>query len=99
MDQRTNRTTMGSLEGVTSGPQTTFYDKNKGLFWGMLTLYVCIAVITAIGNGLVIYATYGKRNAGPLRYLDPVIKSLAVSDMLFGVLGTPFLLVSVYMGE
>ena len=100
MDHSTNTpsTTLGNSERVTRSPETE-YDKYTGWFWTMVAFYVCIAVVTAIGNGLVIYAAYGNRNTGRLRYLDDVIKSLAVADMLFGLIGTPFLLVSYYMGE
>ena len=97
MDRTTNSpNTLGYSEGVTSSPEM---DYDKGLFWASVAFYVCISLVTVIGNGLVIYAAYGNRNTGRLRYLDDVIKSLAVADMLFGLIGTPFILISSYMGE
>ena len=77
----------------------TVYEQHKSLFWVIGVFYLCLAMIAAMGNGLVIYASYGTRNRGPLRHLDDVIKSLAVADMLFGLIGTPFLIYKYYMGE
>ena len=76
----------------------TEYDRNKALFWALMLFYMCLAVIAVIGNGLVLYASYGTRNTGRLRYLDDAIRSLAVADMLFGMVGTPLLILWYYMG-
>ena len=79
--------------------QTTGYTEPTALFWALLVFYLCIAVVGIIGNCLVIYASYGNKNSGPLRYLDDVVKSLAVTDMLFGVVGAPCIIFIYYMGE
>ena len=61
-------------------------------------LYVCIAIVTITGNALVLYASYDNKNSGPLRYLDNAVKSLAMADMLFGLLGVPCKLSGSYLG-
>ena len=75
------------------------YEEHFVMFWMISAFYLCLALIGIIGNGLVIYASYGTRSSGPLRHLDDVIKSLAVADMLFGVFGTPILIYKYYIGE
>lgn len=77
----------------------TNYEENKALFWLIAVFYLVLALVAVIGNGLVLYASYGTTNCGPLRHLDDAIKSLAVADLLFGLLGTPFLIYLYYMGE
>ena len=96
-----DNTTINPDLNLTAGrvPNETAYDKNIVLFWMSVTIYLCIAFVTTIGNGLVIYAGYGNNNKGALRYLDDVVKSLALADMLFGLVGTPFLIYGDFLGE
>ena len=77
----------------------TAYEKNKSIFILSVVVYLCIAFVTTVGNGMVIYAGYGSKNQGPLRYLDDVIRSLAVADMLYGLIGTPMLIEGYYLGK
>ena len=79
---------------IVNSPETDhgtmqIYDRNKIIFWGLTALYLCVALLAAVGNGLVLFAAYGNRNCGPLRILDSVIKSLAMTDMLYGLIGMP----------
>ena len=63
--------------------------RNNVTFWGFNVIYLSVALVATVGNGLVLYAAYKNRNHGPLKVLDNVIKSLAISDMLFGLVGMP----------
>ena len=57
-----------------------------------IVLTVLIGMVAIIGNGLVLYAAYRKKNSmkfSVLRDLDIVIKSLAVTDLLIGLVGLP----------
>ena len=65
------------------------YEKVNLLFWGAAIIYLCIALVAVVGNGLVVYVSLNYRNHGPLKHLDCVIQSLAVADMLFGLIGIP----------
>ena len=76
-------------------PQT-FYEENKATFWVCSVFYVCIAFVAVTGNGLVIYAAHVDKNLGRLRNFDIVIKSLAVTDMLFGLVGMPCRIIGSY---
>ena len=54
------------------------------------TMYPLISIVAVMGNGLVLYAAFGKNNSmkfSVLRDLDIVIKSLAVTDLLIGSVG------------
>ena len=78
------------LEFLESKNQSEYdYDFRKERFWVHATLYILIGLIAALGNGFVLFVTYGYRNSGRLRYLDNAIKSLALTDMLFGLIGMP----------
>ena len=65
------------------------YENNEGTFWVFATIYLLLALVTAKGNGLVIYAAFSRRNIGLLPHFDNVIKSLAVNDLLLGLFGFP----------
>ena len=56
-------------------------------FWFFLSLTVLNSFVAVLGNGLVIYAGLRYRNDGRLRYLDGVVKSLALTDLLYASLG------------
>ena len=87
--------TIGILEKqIAEGDSENVYEKNQALFWLSVVTYLCIAVIAVSGNGLVLYATYGNKNTGRLKYLDDAVKSLAVADMVFGLVGTPLIIVN-----
>ena len=57
------------------------------VFWLFLSLTALTSIIAITGNGLVIYAGMRYRNVGRLRYLDGVVKSLALTDLLFALFG------------
>ena len=67
----------------------SLYEQNTIQFWAFYTIYMLIGITALVGNALVILVTYGNYNSGNLRYLDSTIKSLALADMLFGLLGVP----------
>ena len=96
-------TTMEDLSLV--HPTTTYtavktvYEDTFVMFWGLVTLYICLAVVTVIGNSLVIYAAHVHRNNDISKSLALAIKSLAVADMLYGLLGAPFQIYGYYLGK
>ena len=65
------------------------FEQTTGGFWAFTTIYVSIGLGSFVGNGLVLYAACSTRNRGILRYFDSGIKSLAVADMLFGLIAIP----------
>ena len=78
----------------------TSYGKHLPLFWCFASACIMIAITAIIGNGMVIYVSHQTRNnTGRLRHLDGVVKSLAVTDFLFGLVGTPIVIITYYMGK
>ena len=68
--------------------------------WMGVVLYLGLGILAFIGNGLVLYTSLGDLNMGPLRHLDNVFKSLAVADMLYGIIGVPCKVAAdYYVGE
>ena len=76
----------------------TAYDKNPIMFWGFAVFYLCLALFTIIGNGLVVYAAHVNMNNNPYQWLAYVVQSLAVADMFYGLLGAPFQIYGYYLG-
>ena len=65
-------------------------------------LALLIAVVAIIGNALVLYAAFGKQkllSVKTLRNLDTVIKSLAVTDLMIGLIGIPLRLIAVSFAD
>ena len=56
-----------------------------------------IGLMAVLGNALVLYAAYGSRNFGRLHIFDVVIKSLAWTDLLLGLIGIPSQILGVYI--
>ena len=102
------RQTMDNLENcsiqinhtnsINDTQQPSSYEKNRILFWCFATVCVIITIITIIGNGIVVIASHQTRNNNRLRHLDGVVKSLAVTDFLFGLFGTPLVALNYYLG-
>ena len=90
---------------TTSSP----YVENPAMFWGLSMFYLLLALFTVIGNGIVIYATYityiteisdkPSEVFVPVRCFIVVIRSLAFSDMLYGLIGAPFQIYGYYLGK
>ena len=62
----------------------------KGFSYLLAVINICIGIIAVLGNGLVLNAGYRNKKTVRLSYLDVVIKSLAVNDLLYGLFGIPF---------
>ena len=93
------KVTMVNETNATEEVQYSSYDKHFEIIWCGIVFSLPIALLAILGNSLVIYASYGHRNCGPLRYLDSVVKSLATTDLGTGVLGYPLVITNYYMGE
>ena len=85
-----------ALNLITGIARESTYDRKFICFWVTIGLYLFVAVIASVGNGIVLRITFKKMNAGPFRFLDSVIKSLAWVDMLHGLIGMPCSTLSLY---
>ena len=68
---------------------------NEALFWTAAAVCTLIALFGIIANGLVIY--FAKHDlqmiySRTLRHINTVVKHLAVSNLLYGLVGCPLLL-------
>ena len=66
---------------------------NEALFWIASAVSSLIVILGVIANVLVIYFANQEPPSGTLHHLNKVVKHLAVSDILYGVLGMPLSLV------
>ena len=80
---------LGNTSFIIQSFNASVYERNAVKFWMMFTISSILALLSIIGNGLVLYTSFGDLNAGPLGHLDTVIKSLAMADMLYGLVGVP----------
>ena len=99
--QSSSITVLEKENGTETSPniqEVSGYDKNIALFWIDTVFCLCVALAAIIGNVLVLFAAHGNKNSGPLRYLDNGIKSLAITDMLFGLIGIPLIIFCYYIG-
>ena len=76
--------------------EPSIYQGNRLIFWVFATTMICIGLIAVVANGSVLYISTSYKNNGPLKGLDSVIKSLAVADMLFGLIGIPCRLIGAW---
>ena len=77
-----------------------WYYYNKGLFWMLISISILIAFAGVIGNAVVIYAATKERNIGArFRYLNDVVKSLAITDFSLPLFGTPVTVVYWYWSK
>ena len=72
---------------------------NEVMFW--ITTVVCapIVILGAVANVLVLCYAKQEPLRRTLRHLNRVVKNLAVSDLLYGVLATPFALAYWHLGN
>ena len=64
---------------------------NEILFWTSTAISTLIVVFGILSNSLVLYFSKTKTMAGSLRHLNTVVKHLAVSDLLYGLLACPLM--------
>ena len=67
-----------------------------------LVLVILMALVAIMGNGLVLYAGYRKKNSikfSAMQDMEIVIKSLAINDLLIGLVGFPARILALWMGD
>ena len=66
-------------------------------FWVVAAAFMLIVVTGTVLNSLVIHFTNQRSLEGTFRYLNTVVRNLAVSDLLYGLLACPLLLQNLKM--
>ena len=72
---------------------------NESLFWTAAVVSSLVVIFGVIANILVIYFANQEPPSGTLHHLNKVVKHLAASDVLYGVLGIPLSLAYWRMGK
>ena len=69
------------------------------LFWTGTAISILIVIVGIIANSLVLYFASTKSLTGTLCHLNTVVKHLAASDLLYGVIAFPLVCVYWKMGK
>ena len=100
-DNEIDNQTMTTLRFTTRSPTNaefnSFLIDIVSFFATLLT-----AIVAVVGNGLVLYASYGKKSllrVNSLRSLDIVIISLAVTDLMVGLIGIPSRIIAINLQD
>ena len=72
---------------------------NEVLFWTAAAVSTLMTILGTIANCLVIYFSIQEPWTGTLRHLNKAVKHLAVSNLLYGLLGCPMSLAYWKMGK
>ena len=64
--------------------------ESKIAFYISFVICILMGVVSFLGNGLVVYISRLKKDTGKFQYVNKVVKHLALSDFLYGLIGIPF---------
>ena len=72
--------------------ESWYYDGGAPLFIVLVSIKALIAMIGVAGNSIVIYASIKDRQSivRSFRYLNRVVRSLAIADFIYSLVGQPF---------
>ena len=80
-------------ENVTESSSDVVNTLSWTVFWLSVVICLLMGMLSTFGNGLVIYISNKKEDLGGFREINWVVKNLAISDFLFGVVGCPLTIV------
>ncbi len=69
------------------------------LFWITVAISAILSIINIIGNGMVIFVSCRKKKTAALNNLNNAVRSLAIADLLFGIVVMPVIILDSYWGE
>ena len=72
---------------------------NDIAFWFSEILCLLIGIACLLGNGLVLYVSSSKVDTGRFQHINAVVRNLAGSDFLFGLIGIPLLMYWWWLGK
>ena len=82
-----------SLIQTTEEPSESLVTMKLAFYWVCVILCFVMGMVSCFGNGLVLYISNKKEDFGGYRQVNWVVKNLALSDMLFGLVGCPLTIV------
>ena len=63
------------------------------IHWIIIALCIVVCITGVVGNGLVVYFVVRKDETGAFRHINKVVRNLAITDFLLGLIGAPLLTV------
>ena len=69
------------------------------IFLVNMVICVLMGIGTILGNLIVIVTITRKKSSGIFRYVNEVVRNLAITDALFGLIGVPLTMVYWYWGK
>ena len=69
------------------------------LFWVTVAISAILSMINIIGNGMVIFVSCRKKKTAALKNLNSAVRSLAIADLLFGIVAMPIIILYSYWGK
>ena len=69
------------------------------IFLVNMVICVLMGIGTVLGNLIVIVTVTRKKSSGIFRYVNEVVRNLAITDALFGLVGVPLTMVYWYWGK
>ena len=69
------------------------------IFLVNMVICVLMGIGTIFGNLIVIVTITRKKSSGIFRYVNEVVRNLAITDALFGLVGVPLTMVYWYWGK
>ena len=69
------------------------------VFWCSAVLCMIAGMVSIFGNGLVLHVSILNKDNGRFRYVNSVVRNLAVCDFLFGLVGTPLTILFWHWGK
>ena len=71
---------------------------HAALFWVTFAVSVILSLVAIVGNGVIIFIGSRIQKTGVLKNLNNTVRSLAITDFLIGLAGTPAVVVFSYWG-
>ena len=87
------------MSNNTFNETTAQHDFEETTLWVCVALCLMMGIVSAFGNGLVLYVSNKKDDHGGFCQINWVVKNLALSDFLYGIIGSPLTIVFWYWGK
>ena len=68
------------------------------VFWASVSISVSLSIVAICGNSLVLLISCRKKKTIPLKDLNNVVISLAITDLFIGIVGMPVIILYSYWG-
>ena len=99
VDEEVNATTPFGADAKEACEENVVAPALRPLFWVTVAISAILSMINIIGNGMVIFVSCRKKKTAALKNLNNAVRSLAIADLLFGIVVMPVIILDSYWGE